>query len=149
MFTLMVPATAWLESCWRQFVRDQGRVTYIRSPVGSVGMMQINERVWRGLYDLKGLRWDVRYNGRAGAEILLRYLRDYAIARKEDTQPGGPDNLARATYAVYNGGPGHLTRYRKAATRPMLKRIDALFWEKYRAVRDGREREVRQCIVGG
>jgi len=149
MFTLMVRATAWLESCWRQFVRDQGRVTYIRSPVGSVGMMQINERVWRGLYDLKGLRWDVRYNGRAGAEILLRYLRDYAIARKEDAQPGGSDNLARATYAVYNGGPGHLTRYRKAATRPALKRIDELFWEKYLAVRAGRERDVRQCIVGG
>ena len=49
----------------------------------------------------------------AGSEILIHYLRDYAIAKGEHTATGEIDNLARATYAVYNGGPGHLRRYRK------------------------------------
>jgi hypothetical protein len=148
LFRRMVLATAWMESCWRQFVSDGSRVTYLRSPVNSVGMMQVNEKVWRGIYDLQGLRWDIHYNGRAGSEILAHYLTDYAVARKEHQQPGGLENLVRATYAVYNGGPGHLGRYRKPATSPSLKRIDALFWEKYEAVRDGREMEVSRCIVG-
>lgn len=149
VYRRMVLATAWQESCWRQFVRDGGVVTYIRSPVGAVGLMQINEKVWRGLYDLRGLRWDIRYNGRAGAEILQHYLKDYAVARKEHTQPGGIDNLARATYAVYNGGPGHLARYRKPGTPRLLQRIDDHFWEKYQAVTEGRELEVSKCIIGG
>ena len=145
----LVLAAAWQESCWRQFVREHSKIIYLRSAVGSTGMMQVNEHVWRGLYDLRGLRWDIRYNGRAGTEILLHYLRDYAIAHHEDGQPGGIDNLARATYAVYNGGPGHLTRYRNKKTRKTLQRIDELFWQKYQAVRSGREAEVSRCIVGG
>lgn len=149
LYRHLVVATAWQESCWRQFVRSGGRATYIRSPVGAVGLMQINERVWRGLYDLRGLRWDIRYNARAGSEILQHYLRDYAIARREHEQPGGRDNLARATYAVYNGGPGHLTRYRKGKTSKELRHIDRVFWEKYSAVTAGRESEVRRCLVGG
>jgi hypothetical protein len=149
VYRRLVLATAWQETCWRQFVREGGAVTYIHSPVGAVGMMQINERVWRGVYDLRGLRWDIRYNGRAGAEILVHYLTDYAVARKEQTQPGGIDNLARAAYAVYNGGPAHLARYRKPSTPRALRRIDDLFWAKYQAVTAGREAEVSRCIVGG
>ena len=149
VYRKLVLAAAWQESCWRQFIRGGGKVTYIKSAVGSSGMMQINEHVWRGVYDLRGLRWDIRYNGRAGSEILVHYLDDYAIARGEDKQPGGIDNLARATYAVYNGGPGHLARYRKTTSKKSLKRIDDLFWEKYKAVSDGHESNVRQCIVGG
>jgi soluble lytic murein transglycosylase-like protein len=149
VYRRLVRAAAWQESCWRQFIRSSGKVTYIKSTVGSTGMMQVNEHVWRGMYELRGLRWDIRYNSRAGGEILMHYLQDYAIAHKEDAQPGGIDNLARATYAVYNGGPGHLTRYRKANTKKTLKRIDELFWEKYRAVSAGKETDVSRCIVGG
>jgi hypothetical protein len=149
LYRRLVLAAAWQESCWRQFIRESGAVTYIKSPVGSTGMMQVNEHVWRGIYDLRGLRWDIRYNGRAGAEILLHYLEDYAIARDEDKQPGGVDNLARATYAVYNGGPGQLTRYRKKTTKKTLQRIDQLFWEKLRAVSAGKEMDVSRCLVGG
>ncbi|MFI5364460.1 MAG: lytic transglycosylase domain-containing protein [Candidatus Binatia bacterium] len=145
----LVLAAAWQESCWRQFVRANGKVTYMKSAVGSTGMMQVNEHVWRGFYDLRGLRWDIHYNGRAGAEILMRYLQDYAIAHDEDKQPGGIDNLARATYAVYNGGPGQLTRYRKKNEKKTLQRIDKLFWEKYQAVSAGKEMDVSRCIVGG
>jgi soluble lytic murein transglycosylase-like protein len=146
----LVLATGWQESCWRQFIRSSsGAITYLRSPVGSTGMMQVNEHVWRGLYDLRGLRWDIHYNSRAGSEILLHYLENYAIARGEDREPGGIDNLARATYAVYNGGPGHLTRYRTKSTKPALKKIDELFWQKYQAVSAGKEMDVAHCLVGG
>jgi hypothetical protein len=149
VYRRLILATAWQESCWRQFVRERAQVTYIKSPVGSTGMMQVNEKVWRGLYDLRGLRWDVRYNGRAGADIAMHYLRDYAVARKEETQPGGLDNLARAAYAAYNGGPGHLTRYRKPTKNKELRKIDDLFLQKYQAVSAGKEMDVSRCIVGG
>jgi len=149
LYRRLVLATAWQESCWRQFIRTNGKVTYMRSPVGSTGMMQVNEHVWRGLYELRGLRWDIKYNGRAGAEILMHYLQDYAIAHNEDSQPGGIDNLARATYAIYNGGPGHLSRYRRKNAPKSLKRIDALFWKKYQAVSAGKEMDVTKCLVGG
>lgn len=149
VFRSIVLATAWQESCWRQFLREKGRITYIRSAVGSSGLMQVNERVWRGVYDLRGIRWDIAYNARAGTEISLHYLQDYAIARGEHRKPGGIDNLARATYAVYNGGPGHLARYRNERTKPALKKIDNLFWEKYQLVRNGRTLdEVARCLGG-
>jgi hypothetical protein len=64
------------------------------------------------------------YNARAGSEILLHYLRDYAIEKGEHALPGGSRTVARATYAVYNGGPQHLTRYRVRNTRRSLRAID-------------------------
>ncbi len=142
-------ATAWQESCWRQFVRRGGKLVALRSRVGSVGIMQVNERVWRGVYDRRGLVGDIAYNARAGGEILLHYLRDYAIVRGEHQKPGGIANLARATYAVYNGGPRHLTRYRKSSTPKSLKAIDESFWEKFAAVQQGREMDVAKCFGWG
>lgn len=109
LYRHLVLATAWQESCWRQFVRRKGKVQPIQSGVGAVGLMQVYPVVWRGFYDVTGLQTDVGYNGRAGAEILHHYLRDYAIGKREHTAVGDADNLARGTYAVYNGGPGHLT----------------------------------------
>jgi hypothetical protein len=146
LYRRLVLATAWQESCWRQFVRERGKVTYMRSAIGSIGMMQVNERVWRGLYDLRGLRWDIRYNGRAGGDILMRYLNDYAIPHD---QPEVADYLARATYAVYNGGPGHLKRFLDKKTKKSLQRIDELFWEKFKAVSAGKQASVARCLVGG
>jgi soluble lytic murein transglycosylase-like protein len=146
LFRHMILATAWQESCWRQFVLQRGQITYLKSGVGASGMMQVNERVWHGIYDLKGLRWDIKYNARAGAEIVEHYLNDYAIAKKEHSRTGGIDNLARATYAIYNGGPGQMTRYRNASTKPYLKKIDTAFWEKYEAVSKGRAMEVAKCF---
>jgi len=81
----------------------------------------------------------------AGAEILLHYLRDYAIKRGEHTATGSVDNLARATYAVYNGGPGHLRRYRKP-TKRSLREIDESFWEKYRRIKQGDALAVAECF---
>ncbi len=142
----MVFATAWQESCWRQFIRKNNKLTTISSAGGSsVGLMQVNHKVWRGIYDPAGLFGDIAYNGRAGCEILLHYLRDYAIAKKEHLEPGGADNLARASYAIYNGGPGQRARYRKTDTKPALKKIDELWWGKYTAVREGKIMDVANC----
>jgi hypothetical protein len=139
-------ATAWQESCWRQFVRRDDGVQPLFSPAGSVGLMQINGKVWRGIYDPAGLEGDIGYNGRAGAEILHHYLRDFAVARGEHLEPGGSDNLAQATYAAYNGGPGHLARYRKDKTSAHLQEIDREFWRKYQAVQAGDEAAMLTCF---
>ena len=144
----LVLSTAWQESCWRQFVRHKGKVRPIQSGVGAVGLMQVYPRIWRGFYDVAGLQGDVAYNGRAGAEILHHYLRDYALARREAATVGDADDLARATYAVYNGGPGHLNRYRQAKQRADLREIDNSFLQKYLAVKEGKELEVGKCFSG-
>jgi soluble lytic murein transglycosylase-like protein len=146
LFGWLTLATAWKESCWRQYVLVGGRLRPIRSPVGAVGIMQVNPRVWRGFYDVKGLSQDIAYNAMAGAEILLHYLRDYAIARGEHSVTGAVDNLARAAYAAYNGGPGHLTRYRKNPRNRGLRRIDESFWEKYRKIKSGQTLAVAECF---
>jgi hypothetical protein len=110
--------------------------------------MQVNPRVWRGFYDVHGLSASIRYNAHAGSEILLHYLRDYAIARGEEAV-GGPDALARASYAAYNGGPSHLRRYREPARWPAdLVAIDRAFLEKYRTVAAGDALGVRECFPG-
>jgi len=146
LYQALLRATAWQETCWRQYIAKGGKVQTIRSPTGSVGIMQVNTRVWRGVYDLNGLLNDVGYNARAGNEILVHYLVDYAIKRKEHRQTGGVDNLARATYAVYNGGPGHLARYRQSSTRESLRKIDAAFLKKYRAIQQQGTGAVKQCF---
>lgn len=146
LYRRLVLATAWQETCWRQFVRAGGKITYLKSTVGSIGIMQVNEHVWRGFYEVRGLRWDIRYNARAGGEILLHYLTDYAIGREPS---GVPDFLARASYAVYNGGPGHVKRFLKKDTNKTLRRIDELFWEKFKAVTAGNQDGLTRCLVGG
>lgn len=145
VFRSLILAAAWQESCWRQFVRVGGVVKTITSSAGSVGMMQINQHVWRGVYDVRWLRDDAGYNAVAGSEIMRHYLVDYAIKKGEHTVTGDIDNLARASYAVYNGGPGHLRRYRQPPKNRHLRDIDAAFWQKYQAVRDGNDLAVRQC----
>ncbi len=141
----LVRATAWQESCWRQFVEEGGKVTPIRSSAGSVGLMQINQHVWRNIYDLEALQSNVGYNARAGSEILSHYLVDYAIKRGEHTVNDNIDDLARATYGVYNGGPRHLTRYRQGSRSAYLRGVDAAFWEKYQAIRSTGAAAVKQC----
>lgn len=144
LYGWLVLATAWKESCWRQYVRAGATLKPMRSPAGAVGIMQVNPHVWRGFYDVKGLNQDIGYNARAGAEILMHYLRDHAIAKGEHTATGSADNLARATYAAYNGGPGHLTRYRRK-TSPALRRIDESFLDKYRKIKRGDVMAVAEC----
>jgi hypothetical protein len=148
LFERLVLATAWQESCWRQYVRRKGALAPLRSGAGALGLMQVNPHVWRGFYAVDGLSWSIGYNARAGSEILLHYLSDYAIARGEE-DAGGPDALARATYAAYNGGPSHLRRYRQPKRwRAALVALDRAFHAKFREVEAGRELGVRECYPG-
>ncbi len=144
-FNALVSATAWKESCWRQYVGTPRQPRVLKSPVGALGIMQINGRVWRGLYDLGRLGDDIGYNIAAGAEILEHYLVDYALRRGEHRQPGGDDNLMRATYAAYNGGPGQLARYRRTDTPQRLRAIDNVFWDYYQQLKTAGRPEISTC----
>jgi hypothetical protein len=110
--------------------------------------MQINERVWRGFYDMQKLRWDSDYNSNAGAEVLMNYLIKYAVKRGEQNQPGGLTNLARASYSAYNGGPRQVSRYRRTDVPSAHQKIDVLFWDKYQQVDAGHELNVAGCLGG-
>lgn len=141
----LVLATAWQESCWRQYASQKGKITPLRSPAGSVGLMQVNLHVWRGVYDAGSLQDNIGYNARAGNEILVHYLVDYAIKKREHEVSGGDENLARSAYAMYNGGPGQLSRYRSKNASKNLRKIDDGFWKKYRALEAQGEKAVKSC----
>ena len=145
VFRQLVLTAAWQESCWRQFaVKDNKRVP-LKSGSGDIGLMQINERVWRGLYDLQGLRWDMVYNARSGADILEHYLIRYSIRHREHETTGSIDNLARSAYAAYNGGPRAYDRYRRSKASGHGQKVDTLFYEKFRAVKSGEGAPVKAC----
>ncbi len=146
LFHPLVRATAWRESCWRHYVGPVDEPRVIRSPVGAIGMMQIMGRVWRGVYDVNRLEAELEYNIAAGIEILEHYLVDYAIRRGEHQHPGGLDNLVRATYAAYNGGPRHLSRHRNPDTSASLRAIDEAFWEEFVLIRDEGWPPVSRCF---
>lgn len=149
LFRHLVLATAWQESCWRHYViSDDRKLVPLRSGTGDVGLMQVNERVWRGFYSQQQLRWDIAYNSAAGAEVLLDYLVKYAIRKGEHRQPGGLSNLARSAYSAYNGGPSQVARYRSAKASDYGRKVDALFWEKYQQVAAGNELAVSRCLGG-
>ena len=96
VFRNLVLTTAWQESCWRQYSEEGPPIEAMRGPgADRYGLMQVNARVWRGIYDPKGVSTDIGYNGRAGAEILYQYLRKHALAGKEHMEPGG-DPTSRA-----------------------------------------------------
>lgn len=148
LFRKMVLATAWQESCWRQYVVKSKKLEPLRSGSGDVGLMQINERVWRGIYNLQKLRWDIGYNSDAGAEVLMDYMVKYALKRAEHQRPGGLNNLARASYSAYNGGPSQVTRYRRSDVAPAWQKVDAAFWTKFQQVDRGNELKVVECLGG-
>ncbi len=147
IYDTLLRATAWQESCWRQYIEKAGAVHTIQSSAGALGLMQVNKHVWRGVYDIDTLTDNIGYNARAGNEILVHYLVDYAIKKGEHEVTGDANNLARATYAVYNGGPRHLSRYRNPASSKTLKKIDNAFWKKYLAIQQEGPAAVKQCYA--
>jgi len=150
MFTHSALATAWQESCFRQFQVKENRVTYISSYNGtSVGIMQINERVWRGLYDERYLRWDIEYNAMAGGEILALYFRQYVLSRMNETVPEFTRDdvgLARLLYALYCGGPEELHKFLERTKTGRYYASDKLFFEKYTWVEGDQWEEIKGCL---
>lgn len=145
VFQPLVQATAMKESCWRQFVRKSDKITYVLSPAGSIGLMQINPFVWRGFYRLDELKWNAVYNAKAGGEILAHYLSLYG-AKEENT--GKVDNIARATYAAYNAGPQAVSRYRDKASSRREKQVDEQFWAMYQGFKKNDDVDLAHCTVG-
>jgi len=149
LYRLLVLATAWQESCWRQLEKKRDKVTYLL-PYNrtSVGLMQINERVWRGLYQRDKLRWDIRYNAGAGAEILDLYMKDYAVTRMGAQVLTDETVLARAVYAMYNAGPDELQRFLKRYRSDSPHEVDRLFREKYEMTQKGDFEQIALCLIG-
>ncbi len=148
-FREMINAMAWQESCLRQFVVKNRKLIYLLSyNRSSVGIMQVNERVWRGLYDRGRLRWDIRYNALAGCEIADLYLRKYVLAGQK--KPAlDKDLMVRTVYAMYNGGPGQYKKFLAREKKKRHFRSDLLFAEKLGWVRSGKWQNLSRCLLGG
>ena len=147
MFRSLITAMAWQESCFRQFVEKNNQMTYLLSYNNtSVGMMQVNERVWRGLYDRERLRWDINYNAVAGSEIAALYLQKYALRDKNNAKKLDQATLARLVYAMYNGGPGQYQDFLERSRKGKMLHTDELFWEKYSWVTSGNLEKCSQCL---
>jgi len=150
MFSNLIPAMAWQESCFRQFVVKNRKLTYLLSyNQTSVGLMQINERVWRGIYDRSRLRWDIRYNALAGCEIVDLYLRKYALKHSVWRKHPDMDLLSRVVYAMYNGGPGQYDKFLARVRADKHYRSDQLFLEKLQLVWAAKWQYVKECLTGG
>lgn len=148
LYRSAVLATAWQESCWRQFVTKGGKIGPIFSyNQSSVGLMQINERVWRGIYKVENLRWNIHYNAGTGCEILELYLRQYAL-KKPESKGMDSNTLARTLYAMYNGGPGQFKKFLARKANNKFIKVDQLFWEKYSLTISDQLDKISVCLTG-
>jgi hypothetical protein len=145
LYARLVKAVAWQESCWRQFVVKGDRVVFLESSSHDLGLMQVNKYVWRGFYSISRLEWDILYNSSAGSEILAELLEDVSD-RRGAMSPGKPDELARSTYAAYNGGPNSYRRWRGRESR-REQVIDRAFWAKFQAVSRGQRIDILSCAA--
>jgi hypothetical protein len=153
LYRLIVLSTAWQESCFRQFRVRKRKVVYLLSyNRTSVGLMQINERVWRGMYDRHHLRWNIRYNTAAGCEILELYLRKYTLDRIKKVKVEetlDDDTFARIVYAMYNGGPRQFEKILERKKKKTFFSSDSLYFEKYSWVKNRQWENIRKCLIGG
>ncbi len=149
-FEKMVIAAAWQESCFRQYHVNKQTITYLLSYNGtSVGLMQVNEKIWKGIYNTQQLRWNAEYNVRAGCEILALYLRDYLLKEKAPINLAGKKGerfLAGWLYALYNGGPSQRKSYLKRRQTGKLYQSDTLFMEKFEKVSAGNWQNKVKCL---
>ncbi|MBT8345490.1 MAG: lytic transglycosylase domain-containing protein [Desulfofustis sp.] len=147
LYRAMIPAIAWQESCFKQFVVKDSKLTYLLSyNNSSVGLMQVNERVWRGIYDTQRLRWDIRYNASAGCEIVDLYLQKYALRKYGPEILKKTDTLAQLVYAMYNGGPSQFDKFLKRSHTNKLYDSDRLFAQKYEWVKKRDWEQAEKCF---
>ncbi len=145
-FLILVKSTAWQESCWRQFIRVNGQVRFLESATADVGLMQVNKHVWRGFYSIPRLEWDIVYNAGAGVEILMRLMAS-DNARATPKEEDSVAQIARSTYAAYNGGPNAYNRWRHPDESLQARQIDQSFWIKFRAVTAGELFDILSCAA--
>ncbi len=141
----LVPATAMIESCWKQFTRKEDKIVALRSQAGGIGIMQINQHVWRGFYNMERLQGDVAYNIQAGNQILMRYFKQYGTQIAKENK--NADHAARAAYAAYNAGPRASRRFMKADASARQKRVDEHLWNLYQKVAAGGSADLSRCTI--
>lgn len=142
-----IQATAWQESCYRQFHVKNGAPTYLRSYNGtSVGLMQVHERVWRGIFDVERLRWNVAYNALAGNEIVAIYLERYILKKVDNINALTDKTIAGLIYATYNGGPDQVKKYLARHQKKKYYLSDRLFQQKWDWVQDKQWDRIDRCL---
>ena len=142
-----IQATAWQESCYRQFHIKDGIPTYLLSYNGtSVGLMQVNERVWRGIFDVERLRWNVAYNALAGNEVVAIYLERYIFNKIDDINALNDKTVAGLIYATYNGGPDEVTKYLARHQNKKFYLSDRLFQQKWDWVQKKKWGRIARCL---
>jgi hypothetical protein len=141
----LIPATAMIESCWKQYTKKDNTIVTLRSPAGGIGIMQINQHVWRGFYDIERLEKDVIYNIQAGNEIMMRYFQQHAIKIAEENN--NTELAARAAYATYNGGPRASRRFLKEDVSSRQKRVDDHLWRLYQRAAAGGKGHLATCSI--
>jgi hypothetical protein len=141
----LVPATAMIESCWQQYERKDDKIVTLRSPSGGIGIMQINQHVWRGFYNIERLQVDAAYNIQAGSQILMRYFKEYGTQVAKEN--GNPAHAARATYAAYNAGPRASRRFMKPDANARQKRVDEHLWDLYQKIAAGGSGNLATCNI--
>ena len=148
LFQEMTAATAWQESCWIHYVRKKdGRIAILGSYDNkSAGIMQINFQVWKGIYNTDLLRKSIRYNAKAGCEILKLYMERYALRKMDKRNPPPPDLLARSVYSMYNGGPRQFAGFFRRLKNNQLWKSEKLWNQKFQRVRAGQWDKIRGCI---
>jgi len=147
IYKTLIPAIAWQESCFRQFVVKDKKLTYLLSyNKSSVGIMQVNERVWRGIYDRQRLRWDIKYNARAGCEIVNLYLKKYILPKSAPKLLADKNTLAHLVYAMYNGGPSQYEKFLKRKNKKTHYESDLLFQQKYAWVQTQDWSKIDKCL---
>jgi hypothetical protein len=135
---------------FRNSFASEDDIKYLKSYNGtSVGLMQINERVWKGIYDIESLRWKIEYNARAGCEILDVYFNRYALRYMKKMTPP-PDltdeQLSGAIYAIYNGGPKEFHKFLSRFGSNALYESDELFKEKYNWTSQEEWGKLSECL---
>ena len=148
LFREIVAATAWQESCWIHYVRKKdGRIAILGSyDKKSAGIMQINFQVWKGIYNTDLLRKSIRYNAKAGCEILKLYMERYALRKMDKKNPPPPDLLARSIYSMYNGGPSQFTGFFRRLNNHKLWKSEKLWNQKFERVKAGQWDKIKGCM---
>ena len=149
LYRLIVFSVGWQESCFRQFIKKKGKIICLRSyDNSSVGIMQINERVWRGFYNPEHLQGDISYNVMAGCEILDLYFYRYLLRKIKKLGLKGlnDDTMAGILYAMYNGGPGQFSKYLQRKKKGTYYLSDRLFMEKHTWIKKGEWQNIKKCL---
>lgn len=141
----LVPATALMESCWRQYARKGDRIVFLCSKSGSIGMMQVNQHVWRGFYSIDRLKWDLVYNIQSGTQILMHYFKDYGLKVADKTR--NPAYAARSAYSAYNAGPQAARRFFKNSATAREKKVDKRLWSYFQSIVAGGSVNLAACNV--